>query len=108
MRAVQLPGVLAARGAAVEGRFQALGDEFLAHPRHRRRVDFQRPGDRRVGPRRPALALVGLQQDARVRQPPRRGDAAPHQRPQLRPLLIGQADRILGLSHRLLPFTHVV
>jgi len=106
--AVQLPHVLPARRAPVEGRVQAFRHELLAHARHRRRMATECPGDCGIAPRRPTLALVGVQQDPRGRQSPRRGHPAPHQRPQLCSLLVRQSDRVLGLSHRSLPFAHVV
>ena len=71
--AVELAAVLAFGCLAVHGGLQPFGGVLLAHPGHRGVVDLQRGGDRPVGPARPGLALVGLEQDAGVGQGAGRG-----------------------------------
>jgi len=64
--AIQRAPVFAVGGLARQRGVQPCGGALLAHAGDRGRVDLQRGGDRRVGPAGAALALVGLQQDARM------------------------------------------
>lgn len=62
-------------------------------------VTLDRPGDRGIGPRRSALALIGLEQDPGVGHRPGRAAPLADQGAQLSPLLIGEANGLFGLAH---------
>ena len=61
---VELAVVLAVGWASVEGRFQALLDVLLAHPRDGRLAHLHGFGDIGIDPARTLGALVGFEQDA--------------------------------------------
>src|ERR687898_1443935 len=96
---IELFGLSVFRPAMDESGLQSLSNEPLSHPRDRRAADLQSVGDLGVGPSFAGsiLALVGLEQDARMGQPSRRGVAASDHALQTAAVVLGQDHGVLSL-----------
>lgn len=100
---VEAAGIQAGRRLAFQCGVQAVLDIGAANAADRGGMDLDRPGDRGVGPPRSPFALIGLEQDAGMGQPPGRRGALPDQGPQVRAFGFGEDDGLFGLAHTGLP-----
>jgi hypothetical protein len=102
--AIELFGLGVFRFAMDESGLQSLGNEPLSHPRDRRAADLQSVGDLGVGQSFAGsiLALVGLQEDARMGQLSRRGVSASDHALQGGAVVLGQDYGVLSLPGHVL------